>query len=190
MKNYELRFYNAKNLTYAQIDESFSGGDAIPDINKAKMGNIIRGLKSKGIKFKVEEEDEDDDEYLLDLSFDNFDASVMDNAIGISIPRSKNKKLSDKVINEIQLIINVLIDNDMTGYDRQLKTVFGYEYNLNTVLNGNSVQNVAVSHDGASINNGPVIIEENPKSKPLRIIIILMLLFMVIYGVVYFLQHK
>lgn len=190
MKNYELKFYNAKNLTAEQLEDNYSGGFEIPDINKAKMDNIIRGLKSKGIKFEVLEEDEDEDEYYIDLSFKNYDVQVLDDLIGIIIPKEKNKKLSDKVINEIQLVINVLIDNDMTGYDRQLKTLFGYEYNLGTALNGSSSQNAPISADSTGRNNGPVIIEENPKSNPLRLIIILVLLFAVIYAVVYFVQHK
>lgn len=187
MKDYQLKFYNAGNLTYEQIDDNYSGGYEIPDIDKEKMDSIIRDLKSKGIKFEVLDDEEDEGEYFIDLSFENYNFSVLDNLIGIVIPLSK-KRVSAKVITEIELVIRILIDNDMTGYDRELKTVFGSEYNLSTALTQYSAKSAPVSNNGTAINNGPVVIEENSKSKPLRIILIVLLIFAAIYGVIILLR--
>ena len=84
-------------------------------ISKDFMKSLIEQLKSEGLEFEIFEGKDED---YFELNFPTYQLSMFNNQIAISLPYS-DENSNDGVNTEVKQITNVLLSNDLKGFDPQ-----------------------------------------------------------------------
>jgi len=117
--SYKIYFINKKDLNSENVYNILEVTEPNPKneiyISKYFMKSLIEQLKSKGLEFKIFQ---DKDEDYFELNFPNYQLSMFNSQIVISLPYW-NENSNEGINKEIKQITNVFLKNDFIGFDPQ-----------------------------------------------------------------------
>jgi hypothetical protein len=117
--SYDIYFLKKKDLNSENVYDILETTEPNPDneiyLSKDDMKTLIEDLRSEGLDFEVFE-GQDEDYY--ELNFPTFQLSMFNGQISISLPYW-DQNSNDGINKEVKIITNVLLENDLTGFDPQ-----------------------------------------------------------------------
>jgi hypothetical protein len=117
--SYDLYFIKKKDLNSENVYDILETTELKPDneiyISKDYMKTLIEELKMEGLEFEVFEGKDEDH---FELNFPTYQLSIFNSHITISLPYW-DQNSNDGINKEIKLLTNVLLKNDLTGFDPQ-----------------------------------------------------------------------
>lgn len=117
--SYDIYFIKKKDLNSDNVYDIMETTEPKSDneifISKDLMKSLIEQLKSEGLKF---ESFEGKDEDYFELNFPTYQLSMFNSQIAISMPYW-NENSNDGINKEVKQITNVLLNNDLKGFDPQ-----------------------------------------------------------------------
>jgi hypothetical protein len=126
--SYDIYFVKKKNLTHENVWDVLEILEPTPDneiyISKDLMISIVDTLQAKGLKFEIFERDDED---YLELNFPSYQVSMFNSQIVILLPYW-DENGEDGIDKEVKLITNVLLDNDLQGFDPQTEEFITERY--------------------------------------------------------------
>ena len=117
--SYDIYFIKKKDLNSENVYDIMETTEPKPDneifISKDFMKSLIEQLNSEGLEFKIFKGKDED---YFELNFPTFQLSMFNSQIAISLPYW-DENSNDGVNNEVKQITNVLLSNDLKGFDPQ-----------------------------------------------------------------------
>ena len=117
--SYDIYFIKKKDLNSENVYDIMETTEPKPDneifISKDFMKSLIEQLNSEGLEFKIFKGKDED---YFELNFPTFQLSLFNSQIAISLPYW-DENSNDGVNNEVKQITNVLLSNDLKGFDPQ-----------------------------------------------------------------------
>lgn len=148
--SYEVTFIkNRVNLSLKNIGHILEDTDAKEtdfDFFPLKFReSLISVLKDEGLEFDVFKSGKEVTGSYFELNFPTYQVYFFDTQISIVVPYW-DENTSKKIDNEIKIISNVLLVNDLVGYDSQTDEIITEQYSLdsNFITSKSVVDN---SHD-------------------------------------------
>ena len=117
--SYDLYFVRKKDLNPQNVNDILETTEPNPDneifISKTLMKSITEELRSDGFKFEIFKGQDED---YFELNFPTYQIAMFNSQIVISMPYW-DENSSEDVNKEIKKITNVLLKNDLKGFDPQ-----------------------------------------------------------------------
>lgn len=117
--SYDIYFIKKKDLSSDNIYDVLEISEPKPDnemyISKDMMKLLIKEMKSERLEFEVFEGKDQD---YFELNFPTYQMSMFNSQIVISVPYF-DENSNDAINKEIKQIINVLLNNNLKGFDSQ-----------------------------------------------------------------------
>ena len=117
--SYDIYFIKKKDLNSENVYDIMETTEPKPDneifISKDFMKSLIEQLNSEGLEFKIFKGKDED---YFELNFPTFQLSMFNSQIAISLPYW-DENSNDGVNNEVKQTTNVLLSNDLKGFDPQ-----------------------------------------------------------------------
>jgi len=95
-------------------------------LSKEFMKSLIEEMKSEGLEFKIFEKNDKD---YFELNFPTYQLSMFNSQIAISLPYW-DENSNEGVNNEVKQITNVLLNNDLKGFDPQTENFITEPYDF------------------------------------------------------------
>ncbi len=128
--SYDIYFIKKKDLNpdsvYDILETTESNSDNEIFISKDFMQSLIKELKSDGLEFEIFEGKDED---YFELNFPTYQLSMFNNQIAISLPYW-DENSNDGINKEVKQITNVLLRNDLKGFDPQTEEFITEPYEL------------------------------------------------------------
>jgi len=117
--SYDIYFIKKKDLNSDNVYDILETTEPKSDneifISKDLMKSLIEQLKSEGLEFETFEGKDED---YFELNFPTYQLSMFNSQVAISFPYW-DENSNDGVNKEIKQITNVLLSNDLKGFDPQ-----------------------------------------------------------------------
>ncbi|MFN3194406.1 MAG: hypothetical protein ACE364_00475 [Chlorobiota bacterium] len=130
--SYDIYFLKKKDLNLDNVYDIMQTSEPKPDneifISKDLMKSLIKQLKSEGLVFEIFEGKNED---YFELNFSTYQLSMFNSQIAISLP-FWDENSNDAVNKEVKQLTNVLLSNDLKGFDPQTEEFITepYEFHM------------------------------------------------------------
>ena len=126
--SYDIYFIKKKDLNSDNVHDILETTEPKSEneifISKDLMKSLIEQLKSEGLKFEIFEGKDED---YFELNFPTYQLSMFNSQVAISLPYW-DENSNDGVNKEIKQITNVLLSNDLKGFDPQTEGFITEQY--------------------------------------------------------------